>query len=471
MSEKMQNFNQSIKYAMPLIKNSVFKNNVYFLISRLMNDKAVRTTHCTKEGRKLYPSLTILRTYESCTKDYKNSTKGGNDFHLANLNKSAFIYTHRKLRAKEDNKEFEVWNGFSIFAPNKYVLKGFLKELKITKNDITYAGWLNSRKQYVVGIRFDRSLYKPQEKIFLDILVAVGNQLVKTRYKDVRVEKDEFHIPATIYDRWYDPFKQKVLWNPKEIALTFKNTLNVEKFLKTCYIKLDQYNILHTKSSSLINYFISNKDRISDDKKRENLYIVNHYINVENPYKRKNARKDWKFAAEEYLNEVLGKIKYKMCLYKRDLDNSEQEYDKPKLDDYLSLYFSKKEAELFIDSLKLKTKISAVKLRKIILDKLVEFGILDIVEEYKRKLVCRKFKVNKDRFIKFYKSVYNMIYSFLFYLIKYNYMLKNSLDSSWSKLMFANLVGRIDRRICAPPERIIYKIDPISLRLISPSGL
>lgn len=74
------------------------------------------------------------------------------------------------------------------------------------------------------------------------------------------------------------------------------------------------------------------------------------------------------------------------------------------------LTFSKKEITLFINSLKLDTKINACKFRKIILDVLLDLKMLSTNYKYNYiKCICRNYLFSKERWIKIFNKLKSVI--------------------------------------------------------------
>lgn len=505
------NFNQSIKYAFPLIRNAGFKKSLYFLVSRLTNNKSIRENHYSKPEAPLYKFFTIFRDVSTCKKNYSKSTKNGKDFHLYNLNKTAQIPLYRDYFTNS-GRAVRYYNGISFRFNNKESCYNFLKILKIRPEHVCFAAYIEKLKQYEVVLRFSEGI-TPKQK---DNIISITNEIFnrsELAYKDSTISSD-CYIPSTIYDRWFDPFKKRVLWKIDDIRKTFANQVSFCNVVKELLIYRNKLR-RNWDSGCRINYFISNIDKLSREKLRENLYIVNHYINKSNPYVRKDARKDWKFAAEQYLNEVIGKIKYHINMYRDKIDNArdyviehpsadmniymknideckrrieiaksksnnelsikwdlenieiyKNAYDKhlneaiesrknlikSEANKYLSVFYSKKETIKFVEKLNIKTKVSAIKLRKIVLSELCKLGIIEIENEYRSKVFCRSYKVLKDSFTKFYSFIYNKIKLFYFiYFNKYNYMLQNCMKTSGNKLIDLMAISKIMGDISDPP--------------------
>lgn len=508
MSNNKQNFNQSIKYFMPLIDNLSFKNSVYFLISRLINKKDVRKTRFSRSNKPVGTYFTILRPGYTCKKNYAKSKTSTTDFHLHNLDLNIPITMSRSFTTKY-GKEIEYFFGTAFWFNNKESCYSFLKQLKISKDEVIFSAYIAKFNMYEVVLRFSNSLTPKQSQNIINIANTIFDRC-KNSYKN-SIATNYCYIPSSIYDRWFDPFSKTTIWDSKIITKTFRNSTNFQKIVKNLLIWKCQLQYNFISKDSRINYFISNKNRLSPEKIRQNLFIVNHYLKDKNPYKRKDARKDWKFAAEAYLNEVIGKLKYNFDMYNYELVHARDymiehpnsimsirlnyinnckeriklaSYDKnvnvkleeeniqiytkaynkyldeavierknllkSNLKERFTLFFSKKETENFVKSLNLKTKISAVKLRKIVLDKLCELGIFRVEREYRSKVFCRLYFVLKDKFLEFYSKISSNLKYFIFYY-KFIYMLQNKFSAFSDKVISISLPKGISRYILSPP--------------------
>lgn len=526
-----QNFNQSIKYSFPLIGNKSFKKSVYFLLSRLRNNKKLREFEPYSDLDKFYfKNLTILRDIKTCKKTYDKAAKDDTDFHLHNLNLSSPISMWRTYTTRYGD-ELTRYYGISLWFKNKETCHNFLKTLNIHRDEVCFAGYIDKYKAYEVVLRFSEGVTKNQ----IDNLLNIVLELYKRNPALYKNSKAGYScvIPSTIYDRWFNPFDQKVLWKANEIRKTFGNTVNFRVVVKNALIyryrerknrrvESTSYGPIYSGGSA-INYFISNKDRLPIDKIRENIYFVNHYLADKNPYKRKNARKDWKFAAEEYLNEIIGKILYKVDEYNEDIKSIKDvllehptvdmetygeliEDSKQKLVSYeaklkmnpgdsdlerwvkfsadnirlyseiydqkfneaieerknllksrfnvnnITLFFSLKETKKFVEKLNLKTKISAIKLRKIVLDEFVKLNLFEVSEEYRSKVFCRQYLVLRKSIVNFYNKINTNLKYLLFIFKKFNYMLQNSISTK--SLNYIGLVTNkiVLEKIFGPPD-------------------
>lgn len=496
-----QDFSLSIKYSMPLIKNASFKQSVYFLISRLTNNKTFRETHRSINGSYLDKYITILKNPKFVAKACTNSTKDGKDYRLYNLTRNVTIPLHREFDTRS-GRHHKYLYGVALHFKDKYSCRTFLDDLRVRPQDVIFAAYIASTQKYEVVLRFPKGVTPKQERQLICNLNFIFNNS-ENRYIGFDYSTN-CRIPGTIYDRWFDPFSQKVIWNANDIRKSFHNTISFSEFMSNLFILRRKLINGNCSTKSPLTHFISNINLVPASFLRENLYIVNHYINELNPYKRKDARKDWKFAAEQYLNEILGKYKYirnnigkeleraqelaisestNVQINQRMIDDSKKNVENYKaksiltaqeqyylktdienieiytkirnkyidevkesvknrfyknIDDKTAMYFSKKEAELFINSLNLKTKISAVKLRKLVLKKMIELNLLTIKEEYRSKVSCRKYSINS--YIKdFYNIIKDKLNSFIFYINNY-YMLQNT---SSDKISIDSDLGQI----------------------------
>ena len=514
MSYKKHHFKQSIKYSFQLREAPFY---AYYMRQLVASFLGMKVENFHPKYKLAFTDAYKLRHCKS-VKPEKNA-----DYTLKNLTDYCVFEPTRVIEIPS-NKKYKtatIVTGFSLAFKNKTACKDFLKFMNIKPEDVFVASWIDKAKRYNVSFRFKKSLFEAQYKHFKNAFEQVTT-FYENRYK-VKFS-DKVAIPSSIYDRWFDPFTGKTLWNTKEILSKTKHKLDIDKVYKQLSIAINRINSCSTNGNSCVNYFIENSSKIANKKDllRQNLYIVNHYINEKNPYKRRDARRDWKFAAEQYLNEVLAKFYYKNTLYKnefnsvydnicktdpaicsriqsiestqdlidntkglmnrykdvlaidpaertrddylkaglmyRDQFNNEtiekrikdfersienllenvkrdeewikknteskvkekQDLIKKNKDSYLLTFFSKKETELFLRKLNLKTKIVASKLRKAILDFMLNNSLIEIKEDYVLKTKCRLFKLCPDscrRFYHFISKKIKYISKYYFYIL------------------------------------------------------
>lgn len=473
MNDVKQNFNKSIKYTYHLHDvNPSFVYSVYFLISRLNNNKNIRITHKGKNGQPFSNYITILKSQESLR---NKNIKDGKDYSYYNLTRNIAIPLYRDL-SKNPKKSWLRHFGISLYFKNKYTCKEFLKEVGIRKEDVIFGAYLAKFKAYEVVLRFEDGVTKES----FDWFSKKFNLLKSTnlRYKNVGIH-DFCYIPGTIYDRWFDPFTGKTQWNSKVIVKSFRNVIKNSDLAKKLINSTKKYEVYGEKyANSRVNYFISNNNRLSTEMIRSNLYIVNRYLQEKNPYKINSCRKDWKYAAEMYLNEVIGKVLYRRAKY---IEESSKDVNKDNYGDDINeickaldfrtdqriinkfheVFFSKREAELFIKSLNLSTKINVLKLRKVVLDFLTEHNILETDNNYKRKVTCRSFSFNRDIANKFYLEILEILNSFsnLFFSFsdkkKIIYMLENKSDQINETKGLTNNFSTNTDKISGPPDSLL----------------
>lgn len=576
MSEKKQDFNQSLKYALHLRKaDPYFIEHMYYLISKILHYKKIREhdehwNHRKSNGRYYNEKFTCLKPIKYLLNKDTSATKDGKDYRLYNLTLPTKLDTYRTFTSS-DGKELLLFYGFSLWFKNKIAAKDCIKELGIKKSEIFFSGWIDKHKRYEVAFVFKSSIFKEQFDCLEGKFISFFE---RNRLRYNGIIRRFINVPSSIYDRWYDLFAQKVMNNSKEIRTKTGKSIDYQTLIIRLNPIVSKYE-KNSKSYSRINYFISNQ-RYVDKIRDKTLYITNHYINKYNPYKTKDTRKDWKFAAEQYLNEILGKFKYHQELYRDELKNAdcneltdlnsftndkcakfedytkgmwgkasdmwhlldetrfsiedkvskwkkeiekysnllikdisertldevnelnkvklneenetqyiennlqhakealdfyldEIEMNKKKLneyvknevkkakikikankDNYLALFFSKKETELFIRNLNLKTKISAKKLRKIVLDELCRLDLLVTDGTYEVRKSCRVFHLKNDKF----KSLFNRIKkyitnNFVFYNI---FSRQNDYSNSLLKLIEIGKINSFILRFHYPPS-------------------
>lgn len=545
MSEYKPDFKQSMKYAFQLRKDKYYVSYIKQLVGCLKNMKP--------DDVKLKYTPTAFKDSYLLAHSQKIDPEQNTDYTLHNLTSSSGCIPSRKVTVKKKEKSIEVpvYTGFSLTFKNKTACKDFLKMMNIKPSEIFLAAWIDKTKTYSVSFRFTNTIFLAQYNRFVEALKNVV-EFYKIRYG---VSFSEYVlIPSSIYDRWFDPFSGKVLWDMKKIRHKTNHKIELQKLYNS--INSISYRIKSNNTSqwSCINYYIENRNRIPRSSKllRENLYVVNHFINSKNPYKSRDARRDWKYAAEQYLNEIIGKFTYKQDLYNEAFNSLEEEayeksndvrihletirsckgyiesfqnkietikrvqkknledwtekdridvglysarmderikhfetldskirycenkieinheeieftnkFVKQEVDKYvkrhqiimeenkdrlLSTFFSKKEIELFLRKLNLKTKIVPAKLRKVIIDFMLENNLITKTADSLMKVKCREFKLNIDACSEFYKKIFSLIEDikvFYFSLLKHIYRLKrDGRNSRIDSLLLSNYTPR-----------------------------
>ena len=440
---------------------------------------------------------------------------GGDPFRNFKLN------VRCKLIYKKRQKHDFVMLGFD----NRHQLRAFLKDFSIHQNDVAFCFWHNnpqkdenneviSQGNYKVVIRIN-PLYKVTLLKLQEKFDEYTKNYAKWSYGHITVY-DDIQLASSIHDRWFDPFKMETIREFDVIYNAFMRTCEKKKLYKldSLFRIIDKriYDNF-SRCSKQSNRFISNISCITSvigdsfaKKLATSLYY--RYLERLNPYKIAKYRKDWKFAAEQFILEVFAKhIYYKKCLatnpsihqtlendissltWQRDYllkdinpDNKDElnafvekldreiksdedeipqlqtimykmmeriffpskeaeekhlkEYHeirnrKIKLEKELNgkkdqlkyyrdgyyekhyryvfnkfeelefekygLFISKKEVQMFIDTLNLSTKINACKLRKTVLDVFVSEGFMKKSKDYSiYNCVCRRYIFNSD---------------------------------------------------------------------------
>ena len=480
MPIRREDFDRSIYYAYHLYDtNPRFLDNVYFLLSRLVNKKRVREYHCNEKNFYFDRIITALKDRKTIKPDYKPALKDGKDYRYRNLIQTTGI----PMRRKNGKKEF--FFGVAFYFNNKEACKYFLQEFNIKKTNVAFSAYIDHLKKYEVVFRFTNGV---TEKQLSNLMYQANFVLEKNSgfYKDYLIS-NKCYLASTIHDRWFNPFKGKTMWNSKIIANSFNKTIDFSEFMKNIFIAKKKYTYEQIVPTSRPITFISNKNKLPNSILRENLYITNHFLQDMNPYKSSRCRKDWKLAAEAFLNEVIGKFVYKkhevenykqsdrildeeknnsVYIYKnyaKDALAYNNEYSEENYKIYMKcarnfaiegvdnridknpdllnhLFFSKHELKLFINSLNLSTKINALKLRKVVLDKLVKLGILTTDGKYRVKCFCKSYKLVRDNAKAFYDKVkFNISNSLVVLslsLLKIYYMLENHKRVSGCRNLF-----------------------------------
>ena len=451
------------------------------------------------------------------------------------------------VRCRLEYKDRVKHNYIMLGFDTKHQLHAFLQDFHIHKNQVALCFWnyepkrdehneIVSAGNYKLVLKIP-GLFKTTISKFQKELKDYCNRYTQYVYNNIKLY-DYVQLASSIHDRWFDPFKMEKIYNFDQVYNSFMDAkpYNFVKISRTIQHKIDNYISRRSHSS---NNFISNisiaaynKEKLNDALNFSTSFYY-RYLEKHNPYKLAAFRKDWKFAAEQFVLEVIGKHLYYQnkiatedlysCkrqdyenltytdrpgsiakLYnqfksKEELDRhikglyEEKEELKKELDkvveedksyrkeiekkyrygeieffgefmedendrkltqealDYQKVYeekkkeyeskikklenevssnrsqikfytdnywekhrkyhkevedlkyeiyglvFSKREMDLFIESLKLKTKINGCKLRKIVLDVLTELNMLETRGDYSwKKSLCRKYLFNID---------------------------------------------------------------------------
>ena len=324
MLETNSDFLRSIKYFYT-VRDSVnnYAYNLRYLHSRM-------TLLPYDESKNFYKNHTGFKTTESL----KNQNK---DYALYNLTR-CFVDSSMISIKTNTGKDFQGCNTICFMFSSKTGLANFMKDFRFSHDEVAYGFFIKGfNKKYPNTFAYGIQVcIKTTHKNQINYLLKQYNNFFNsTNRYNIAAAKASVVIPSSIHDRWFDPFKLKVIWSAKEILQVDKEhsrSKNLE--LKDLYCKLNpfvkQYKTHYKQSKySRPNNFISNKDNVELDLCKSNTFIVNHYLMHKNPYKRAQARKDWKFAAEEFLNEFLGKYMYKQNNVNKLIDEErlKEEFD------------------------------------------------------------------------------------------------------------------------------------------------
>lgn len=395
MEYPKHNFNQSMKYTYT-IRDSVkdYVQEMRTLYVSLFKRKYEYTKYFDR----------FLTAFKSTTflKNQQDAVKDGKDYRVYNLTRAA----KAKNVENKINKTFSVVNSLQFNFKNAACMKDFIKDFGFKKDEIVYSCWTDKNKLYSFTIKFDKGVHINQAKLFIRKCKTIFDN--SRRYGSWGVDTCIL-LPSSIHDRWFDAFKQKTIWDVKPVFEKAKSAKALD--LCTLYKRfepyLSQYNSYNIRNSSRCSNYIANGKNIRIENKRCNTYIVNHFLDFYNPYKRNCNRKDWKFAVESYLNEFLGRINYN---------------NKYGIED---IKISKAEIILFLRSLDIKTKIDANKFKRNIAKILLDFNFVETNFYYKPKIKCRSYKVCLDNLVKFYKKLLERIKNNFKFNFNFIYMLKN----------------------------------------------
>lgn len=354
------NFNRSIKYTFT-VRDSVdgYTNKLKYLYS-IINCIPIKKTNDFYKYYTAFKSDSSLRTQkDELIQKYQNYNLTRN-FKISSI-----------VKAKED---FEVVNTISFIFSNKEGMKDFLRDFRFNKDDVVYGFFIKNiirTKTHCYGfqIAFDKGIHKNKA---LKLQETYNNFFAKTnRYGKAKLLLDMI-LPSAIHDRWVDPFTAKTIYDVKGILdydyKTNPKQLNYQEFYNKINPYLKQFEAHFRYKNSRPQDFISNKDCFDSKILKINTYIVNHYMQHKNPYKRSQAKKDWKYAAEQFLAEVFGKAQYHLNLHNSKYNYSvlKEEFDRnsttaKSLNDYKRLAEDHRNAiksiEKEIELLKLDNKV------------------------------------------------------------------------------------------------------------------
>ena len=418
------NFNQSINYFYT-VRDSV--SNYEKRYAALLHNLTRHTYQDVRKGKADYKITALVSS--DYLRNQTRAVKDGKDYRVYNLLKNAHMKTTVKIKDK-----FNVVNSLTFGFKNKFCMKDFIKDMGFKKDEIVCAGWLNDEKLYCFIIKFDKGI--PDYKLKGFKTVCGKLQYYSKRYGEWGII-ERVYIPSTIHDRWYDAFALKMIWDANTVFdhAARAKALTLDELYKRFNPQLNKAELYY--NSKACSNFISNSDRITVNSKKVNTYIVNHYLNNYNPYKKTNCRKDWKLAAEAFLNEFCGKVNYNL--------NQDKEY----------LQFSKSEITLFLRSLNLNTKIDANTFKRCMLRFLIEMHFVETDFKYKPKVECRKYTILKDYLKKLYSIILQKLDRIIF-IDKYIYMQKFAFIDSFIEKVIAKYTEQLSFTYMGPPPRKRY---------------
>ena len=376
MPDNNSNFSKSIKYFYA-VRDSVpsYVNEITRLYQEL-------TKKSYKDYKVLNQHITAFMSTQYC-RNQEGAVKDGKDYRLYNLKKSRLLNTRCQI-----SKSFVVDNAIAFYFKNATCMHDFIKDMRFKKDEIVYSAWSDPLKLYTFVVKFEKGVHINKLKIFRR---KCGKMMYySNRYGSWGVET-KIALASSIYDRWFDPFAKKVIWDAKKVFEHARNAkaLTLNDLYKRIEPYIAQYESYNKVAKSRSSNFISNDKKTPLLAKRCNTYIINKFVEKYNPYKRSQTRKDWKYAAECFMNEFIGKILY---IRSKDITND-------------VLKISKAEITLLLRSLDIKTKIDANKFKRDMLRLLLELNLLKTDFYYKPKIECRTYKFNWNKIATFYRII------------------------------------------------------------------
>lgn len=335
---------------------------------------------------------------------------------------------------------------FTFVFKEKAGLVRFLKESGISVNNISYSikfySFPEKRYYYVIAVYMGHST-PDGVKSWQDAFRKMAeNYTFHLGFRFI----DYAFLPVSLHDRLLD---QRTLKETSDIKKFFDQYVNVkavntDKVRRKCTARMSKVDeILEDVSTfSRIHYHISNKNRLTSDEVRSALWSFNHKVKAYNPYTKKSTKADWNLAAEALCYELYGKAKFELSRSKKVKEEVKDKVEfgvsYKKLEDKNIFQISLVEVENLIRTLKIKTKINAAKLRKVVLDNLDE---VEKVQGYIRNKICVSYKLNLDlvnKLILKLKTMKSFIFSYTYLSNKYKmlYMLeifKDEIKNSSSK--------------------------------------
>lgn len=222
-----------------------------------------------------------------------------------------------KLNFKPRQKHQYIMLGFDT----KYQVYSFLKDFHLDKKDVVFCFSTNEAirdenhhkidEAFVYKIVFKiNPLYKTSIHTFAHSLIDYVNHFAKSVYGNVKVY-NYIQLPSSIHDRWLDPFTFQKILDFSTIYNNYKKSepVSLGKILSICKAKIEHYV---KNSSKSVSNFISNASQVKQTTHVDEFSTTFYYkyLQDKNPYKIAKFRKDWKFAAECFIKEVIGKYIY-----------------------------------------------------------------------------------------------------------------------------------------------------------------